>query len=297
MKRGLFVLALGACVPALGSTDAVVSRPRILAVRADPAEAKPGARVTLTALVASPRGMVTAPAIAWTFCTAPKPLTEDNVVSSACLDGSSSIPAGDGAAIIATTPPAGCSLFGPIAPPGGARPRDPDVTGGYYQPLRADLAGSDATFALLRIICDLANAPAASAAAFAAAYRPNQNPKLLPVVATVDGAGVALSSIPAGARVKLTASWPAASVETYAHYDAASDTVTSKRESMSLSWYATAGMLDTEATGRAEDDPATLSNNTWTAAPTAGTAFLWIVLRDSRGGVDYASYELTVVGR
>ena len=295
MKRGLVVLALGACVPALGSTDAVVSSPRILAVRADPAEAKPGASVTVTALVASPGRTVMAPAIGWSFCTVPKPLTEDNVVSSACLDGSSPIQAGAGGTITAATPANGCSLFGPIASPGGARPRDPDVTGGYYQPLRADLAGSDATFALLRIICDLANAPAASAAAFAAAYRPNQNPKLLPVVATVDGAGVALSSIPAGARVKLTASWPAASVETYAHYDAASDTVTSKRESMSLSWYATAGMLDTEATGRAEDDPATLSNNTWTAPPTAEAAFLWIVLRDSRGGVDYASYELTVV--
>jgi hypothetical protein len=295
MKRGLFVLALGACVPSLGSTDAVVSSPRILAVRADPAEAKPGASVTVTALVASPGGTVMAPAIAWSFCTAPKPLTEDNVVSSACLDGSSSIPAGDGAAIMASTPAVGCSLFGPIAPQGGARPRDPDATGGYYQPLRADLAGSDAAFALLRITCDLANAPAASAAAFAAAYRPNENPKLLPVSATVDGASVSLSSIPAGARVELTANWPAASVETYAYYDAASDTITSKRESMSLTWYVTAGTLDTEATGRADDDPATSSNNTWTAPPTAEAAFLWIVLRDSRGGVDYASYELTVV--
>jgi hypothetical protein len=58
-------------------------------------------------------------------------------------------------------------------------------------------------------------------------------------------------------------------------------------------WYATAATLDTGATGRAEDDPATSSNNAWTAPPTAGTAFLWIVLRDSRGGVDYSSAQRT----
>ena len=296
MRRGLAVLAFGACVPALGSTDAVVSRPRILAVRADPAEAKPGASVKVTVLVAGPSGTVTAPGIAWSFCTAPKPLTEDNVVSSACLDGSSSIPAGFGSTITAATPTNGCSLFGPVAPPGGARPRDPDVTGGYYQPLRADLAASDPTFALLRITCDLANAPAASAAAFADAYRPNENPKLLPVAAAIDGTPVSLASIPAGARVQLTESWPAESAQTYASYDAASDTIVRKRESLSLSWYSTAGTLDTEATGRAGDDPATSSDNRWMAPATAGTAYLWIVLRDSRGGIDFASYEITVGG-
>jgi hypothetical protein len=294
VKRGLFVLVLGACVPALGSTEAIVSSPRILAVRADPAEARPGSSVTVTALVAGPGGTVVEAPIAWSFCTAPKPLTEDSVVSGACLGDPSSVPAGDGASFTAVLPADGCSRFGPFAPPGGARPRDPDVTGGYYQPLRAALTGSAATFALLRITCDLASAPAASAAAFAAAYRPNENPQLLAVTATLDGTPVSLASVPAGARVELTASWPAGSAETYAFYDAPSDTVVSKRESMSLSWHASAGALDTEATGRAEDDPETSSSNAWTA-PNAGTAHLWIVLRDSRGGVDYASYEASVV--
>jgi hypothetical protein len=281
-------------VPSLGADDALVTGPRILAVRAEPAEAKPGATITFTALVAGPEGTSPAPAIAWSFCGAPKPLTGDNVVSSACLGPTSLIPSSAGTSVAATTPSDSCSIFGPVSPPGGVRPRAPDGTGGYYQPLRADLAGSDPTFVLARITCDLANASAASATAFAKAYGVNQNPKLLPLAASIRGATARLTAIPAGERVDLTASWPAASAETYAYYDAASDAVITQREAMSVAWYASVGVLDRESTGRGDTDPGTTSDNRWTAS-LVGTAFLWIVLRDSRGGVDFAGYEVTVV--
>jgi hypothetical protein len=290
----LLALALGACVPTLISDDARVTTPRILAVRADPAEAKPGASITFTALVAGPGGAVQAPAIVWSFCQAPKPLNEDNVVSNACLESASLIAAGSGPSVAAATPLNACSLFGPDAPPGAVRPRDADETGGYYQPLRVDLAGWDRTIALPRITCNLANASGATATAFAQAYTPNENPKLLPLVAAVGGAPVSLDAVGPCARVDLTASWPAQSAETYAYYDAASGTVGSKREAMSLAWYASGGGLEREATGRAEDDLATMSSNTWTAPTAAGASHLWIVLRDSRGGVDFAFYEATV---
>jgi hypothetical protein len=298
MKRRalLFVFAFGlSCVPNLGGGDSLIDSTRVLAVRADPAEAKPGTKVTFTALVASPNGTIVGAPVAWSFCNAPKPLTEDNVVSDACLDSSSLVSVGDGEATTATTPPTGCALFGPDTPPGGFRPRDPDVTGGYYQPLQANLAGAPLTFDLARIQCDLADASAAAVTQFTAQYHINVNPKLAPLTATVSGAAASFTAIPAGARVTLTASWTAADAESYAYYDPESQTVITKRESMRVAWYATDGSLDSESTGRAETDLATNTTDGWSAPTTTGTVHLWVVLRDSRGGVDFASYDANVV--
>jgi hypothetical protein len=296
MKRVIaaFVTCAIACAPTLTSTDSLVTAPRILAVRAEPAEAKPGTTVMFSALVAAPPG-VAGGAPTWSFCVAPKPLTDDDIVSTACLGTSALLAAGGGESITAPTPSNACSLFGPDIPAGGLRPRDPDSTGGYYQPLRVDLDSFEPTFALVRIECDLANASAAMASAFAQTYVPNHNPQLLPLTASLGGMAVALDAIPVGRRVDLTAGWPASSAETYAYYDAASDTVGTKREALMLAWYASSGSVGQQATGRAGDDPATSSGNTWTAPSSAGTSKLWIVLRDSRGGVDFASYDLTAV--
>jgi hypothetical protein len=289
-------LALGlSCVPNLGPGDSRIDSTRVLAVQASPAEASPGTRVSFTALVVSQNGTAPTAPVAWAFCNAPKPLTTDNAVSDACLDSSSLAPAGDGEAIAAKTPSTGCSLFGPDTPPGGFRPRDPDVTGGFYQPLRLDLAGGGLTFELARIHCDLANASATAAGQFATAYHLNQNPTLAPLTATIDGAGAAFTSVHAGARMTFTASWPAASAETYAYFDPASQAVTTKRESMQVAWYSTDGAFDTESTGRSEMDLATTTTDGWSAPSSATTAHLWVVLRDSRGGVDFAAYDVTVV--
>jgi len=290
---GLAACALS-CVPNLSNDDSLIDSTRVLAVRADPAEAKPGATVTFTALVAGSTGTVPSAPVAWDFCTAPKPLTDDNIVSDACLDSSSLVGAGTGESTVATTPTNGCSLFGPDTPPGGFRPVDPDETGGYYQPLRAELPGTDATFELARIQCDLANAPSAAVIQFTASYHANLNPTLSPLTATIGGTTAQLASVHAGARVILTASWPATSAETYAYFDPSSQTVITRRESMQVAWYSTAGSLDTESTGRAEDDPATQTTDGWSAPAAAGTAHLWIVLRDSRGGVAFASYDVAV---
>ncbi|HEY5241631.1 MAG TPA: hypothetical protein VIJ22_09210 [Polyangiaceae bacterium] len=298
MRRRLRLLALACttvtCVPPLGPGDSLVTSTRILAVRADPAEGSPGATVTFTSLVASPGGTVTNAGIDWSFCSAPKPLTEDNVVANACLDASSLVAAGVGPTATAMTPASGCTVFGPTVGSAGLRPRDPDATGGYYQPLRADLPGTDTAFELARIHCDLGNADAAAAAAFAAAYTLNQNPQLLPLVASIGGAPIALNGIPTGARVTLEASWPDASAETFAYFDPGSQAVTTQRESLQVAWYSSSGALDSESTGRASDDSATTTDDGWDAPSTARTVHLWLVLRDSRGGVDFAGYDLVV---
>ncbi len=285
--------AMVACAPNLGTDDWLVTGPQILAVKADPPEAKPGAQATYTALVATPIGDAVSPDVTWRWCVAPKPLTENGAVSSACLDASSLMAAGAGASVVASSPTNACALFGPDTPPGGFRPRDPDPTGGYYQPLRAAFGGAPIAFDLARLECNLANASADIATAFAKAYVPNANPHLSPLVATVAGRPASLDAIPPGAGVALEASWPPGDAETFAYFDQASQTVTTQREAMRVAWYVTAGVLSTESTGRDADDPATTTDNVW-VAPSLGTATLWLVLRDSRGGVDYATYAVTV---
>jgi len=286
------VLAAVHCVPTLSGTDSLVTSERILAIRADPAEAPPGTEVAFTPLVVDVTGTVMSAPIAWDFCVAPKPITEDNVVARACLGDGALLPAGAGPTIRAATPANGCSVFGPDTGSTGLRPRDPDGTGGFYQPLRTELTGAADAFYLVRIHCDLPNASADAAAAFAKAYQPNQNPRLLPLMATVSGAPIALGSIPAGARVTLEASWDPSSAEAFAYFDQASQTVTTQREAMQVAWYSSGGALDTESTGRASNDFATTSDNGFAAPSSATTTHLWIVLRDSRGGIDFAAYDL-----
>ena len=86
MKLALLLLLAG-CESALDQRLAIVDSPRVLAVISDPAEAKPGDTITLSALVASADGPLTAPP-AWALCTAPKPPTEDNAVADGCLGSS-----------------------------------------------------------------------------------------------------------------------------------------------------------------------------------------------------------------
>jgi hypothetical protein len=291
----LLVAASAHCVPTLSGSDSLITGTRVLAIKAEPAEAAPGAKVTFTPLVVAPGGTVSGAPIAWDFCTAPKPIVEDNVVANACLGAGALVPAGAGPSTAANTPAKGCSIFGPDVGSTGFRPRDPDSTGGFYQPLRAELSGAPDAFLLTRIKCDLPNASADAAAAFAKAYKLNQNPKLLPLTATTNGAAVALGSIPAGAHVTLQASWPASSAETFAYFDPSSQTVATQREAMQVAWYSTDGSFDTESTGRASGDEATTSDDGWQAPDDAKTTHVWIVLRDSRGGVDFGSYDLVTL--
>jgi hypothetical protein len=295
LRRAVFFLALVACKPDLGPPDSLLSTTHVIAVKSEPAEAKPGTTVVLRALVASPSGTVDGAPLVWSFCAAPKPITENNVVSTACLGVLP--PFGGPAAVVAGVIPSdACSNFGPDAPPGGFRPRDPDVTGGYFQPIRADLGSAEA-FALQRVTCDLANTSADNAREFAARYTPNKNPTLAPVTATIDGAPASLGAIPSGACVDFQAAWGPNDAETYVRLDPGTQQIVEMRESLRVSWYATNGAFDADRTGRDENDPATTTGNAWIAPSSAGVVHLWLVLRDSRGGSDWAAADVTVVGR
>jgi hypothetical protein len=275
VKLLLFIAATLACAPELGSPEWLVDRPRVLAVQAEPPEVKPGERAVYRVLAAGPQGELDAPALSWSACTAPLPLTESGSVASACF-GDLPVAAQGNGVRIATASDA-CGRFGPIASPAVQRARQPDATGGYYQPIRARL--DDAlVFTLERLRCPLAQASLAVAQAFDRSYTPNRNPSVVSfsVPATID----------AGASVELTVSPDAP--ETFPVFDVASFALVEQVETFSVSWFATAGTLEQSRTAAGE--------NRWRAPSSPGVVYLWVVLRDSRGGVAWASAQAEVRG-
>jgi len=300
LKRAvLMLLVVAGCRPDFGAPLSRVTAPRLAAVRFDPPEAAPGASVTATPFVVSPAGAV-AWTLDWSLCLVPKPTTVNDVVDPACLQPGGTTPLSTTATPLPLTLPSnGCRLFGSDTPPvvagqPPAQPRAPDVTGGYYQPVRADLDGA-ATIALARIRCALAGASFDVATAYAAAYVANRNPSLTPLAAyDAAGAPVALDAVAAGSVVTLAVGWTADSPESFPVLDPVAQALVTHREAMTVSWLASDGDIAASNSGRGEDDPALFATTTWTAPPTPGVVHLFVVLRDSRGGVDFAAWDATV---
>ena len=268
MKRGaLALLALAAspgCDEPLDQRLGIIDAPRVLAVIAGPDGPLP---ITPS----------------WGYCTSPKPPTEDNAASTACVGGDALIDLGTAPTVTGALPVGGCIQFGPDVPAGGFRPRDPDASGGYYQPVRV---ATDELLAigLSRITCNLPTAPFEAAQRYRTEYVANANPVLDPI---------ALDRVPADSEVTLVASWPAETAETYLYFDAATQVLVDRREAMRVSWFATGGELAVDASAVAEDDGATSVSTVW-RTPAAGTAWIWIVLRDSRGGLAVQASSITV---
>jgi len=276
--------ALCACNDALDQRLAIVDQDRVLAITSEPPEVTPGNTAVLAALIASPTGTL-AEAPAWSLCSAPKPPTEDNAVADGCL-ADQVTPLGTSPTLTATIPVDACRTYGPDVTSTGFRPRDPDPTGGYYQPIRAAVPSIDLAFGFTRITCDLANAPGDVAQQYLETYVANTNPSLdaptIPAIATTD------SDIP------LSIGWPADAVESYVYFDPDSETLITRRESMRLSWFATAGSLAVDASAVDESDNSTSVSTTWHTPSRPSTVFLWFVLRDSRGGIATASTTVDV---
>lgn len=269
----LLLAVLGGCDDGLDQRLAIVEAPRVLAVIGEPAEARPGSEVRYRAIVGGPDGPVAA-LPRWAYCTAPKPPTEDNSVSAACLTDAL-VDLGEAAELVAPLPADGCRTFGPDTPPGEFRPRDPDPSGGFYQPLRLDVADGVA-FALARLRCNLGNAPVDIAREFQLRYTSNTNPQLDPIALA--------PVVAAGTAVELRASWPAGTAEPYVSFDQLAQALVDRREALRVSWYATAGAIAVDASAIDEGSDATDAATTWTTPTTPGRVWLWFVLRDSRGG-------------
>src|SRR5262249_24898074 len=154
--------------------------------------------------------------------------------STDCTGDSSLVDLGAALSVTANVPADACVLFGPDVPPGGFRPRDPDPTGGFYQPVRAVLAGADLAFGFTRVTCKLANAPSDVAHDYDLHYAANANPTVaLAVPPAVD----------AHSTVELTASWPAEAAEAFLYYDPQREVLVTRREAMRVSWFAPGGAI------------------------------------------------------
>lgn len=256
-----------ACAPNGGPAPSRIDSPRVLAIQADPPEITPGQPVRLQVTLA---GITDAPSIEWAWCVTPKPPTENNVVDPACLGaGVTAIPAGGGA-ISAMIPADACRLFGPISPGPGLRPRDADVTGGYYQPVRVT-AGEVVAIGLVRLRCGLPQAPLRATQRYAAEYLSNLNPVILAFDAPASvGAGEVVD-------LRLEADAP----EAFLRFDPGARALVDDAEILTVSWFTTAGALSADRTPMV-DEQATVG---WRAPPGSGTVELFAVLRDSRGGV------------
>lgn len=278
-------LALGACDGALDQRLAILDEPRVLAILAEPAEARPGATVAYSLVYGGPDGPI-AVSPAWAYCHAPKAPTEDNIVSADCLGEGALIPLSTGEQITATLPADACFVYGPETKPGGFRPRDPDASGGYYQPIRAEIA-SVLAFGLSRIQCTLGNVSAEISRRYEREYVDNANPTLDPIA-------IAPASVGADTDVDLGASWPAAAAESYLYYEPVAQALVMRHESMRISWFATGGTIAVDASAVGELSSQRAVHTTWHTPASAGTAHLVVVLRDGRGGTAVATTSVTV---
>ena len=93
----------------------------------------------------------------------------------------------------------------------------------------------------------------------------------------------------------MTAPKGCAGPEPYAYFDPGTFELLDRHEAMRISWFASAGSFESDHTGQSADDYAlTTSDGVWTAPDVAGPVFIWVVLRDDRGGVDWKSYAVSV---
>lgn len=293
-----FVLVVFACQPDFGDRESLITEARVLAVRGEPAEAKPDEIVTYSVLVATPDGPVDGVLANWAFCATPKLLTENGSVSPRCLTDGVRVVAVGTASVTTAIPSDACSLFGPDVTAAELRPRDPDVSGGFYQPMRVNVSGiATAAFGFERIRCNLASASAEAATQFGQRYTNNRNPTVPSLEAFVGLAQVPLDRVPGGAVVTLRAKWLSEDAEPYVVLDVASQTLIDRREGMRVSWFANAGSFASDRTGRTEAEREPFTDNEWTAPNQAGIVHVFVVLRDDRGGAAFAHYPLTVMAR
>jgi hypothetical protein len=211
------------------------------------------------------------------------------------------------------------------------RPVDPDVTGGFYQPFVARL-GQALSIGGVRIDCDLATASRDNSGRYREQYRPNENPILTRI--ELGDEPLALDAprerreVRAGTEIELVAWWdecPTTSScgdgfctanedrvscaedcteprgcggsERYVWYDADKRSVEPRREAITVAWYASSGRFLEEQTGlsEAEADSGRQTANRWRVGGEAGSATLWLVVRDSRGGQTWRSLYFDIV--
>lgn len=271
--RHVAIVAVGLCAGCGGdfSDDYnLIERLRLIAVKAEPAEAAPGDTVFLRAWAFDPTSP--SPAIDWAACTEP-PVPGTGTINSACLTVDQApflIPLGQGAMVTAAVPTFAPDTLGP-----------PDYTGGRYLPIRLRLTSAgDQLDGIERL-------------RVTAGGTPNHNPTLAEVSRVTeasDGGVIAMAALDeatplevhAGDQLILRAHFADGSVERYS-VDNGDGTMRPVDETLNVTWFSTAGHFSVGSDGPDADTTLALDRH----LPAAGaTIDLWAVGRDERGGLD-----------
>ncbi|HEY3352451.1 MAG TPA: hypothetical protein VGQ83_04330 [Polyangia bacterium] len=254
---------------------------RILAVKAVPPEVAPGATSTLTALTVAPAGDPVA--ISWVECRVPALVGSGEGLSANCLTADAAdglTPVGTGGSVSVVMPDLGPDAVG-----------TPDYTGGVYLPiLLLASAGGDETAGVYRL-------------RRAGGGPPNRNPRITEVGVVENTGAVTLlaedrpSETSAGAGLTLVMTVSADSRETYTAPDGAGGT-RAVPEVLRVSWFATGGRLVAGNVGVDDSDHAftwfVLDQHLPAVGPSGGRIDLYVVVRDERGGADFAHRQLVL---
>ncbi|HEX2571629.1 MAG TPA: hypothetical protein VH877_18865 [Polyangia bacterium] len=266
---GMSLLLLG-CGDNFDDNSSRVRGLRLLGVQGQPAEAGPGASVTLTAVAVDPGGRaITA---RWAACTEP-PIPGTGLPNPACVSSDTApylIPLGEGLSITAQVPAVDPAVLGA-----------PDPTGGVYLPVRLRLAtASESLEGIYRL-------------RYAQGAPPNQNPRLADVSLITRAADGSVTASPLveseplvvheGDALTLRATFAQDSAETYEAPGVGGTTRTTK-ETLNVTWFTTAGRYRTDSTGDGVETVLRLNRD----LPARGqTIDLWLIGRDERGGLDF----------
>ena len=240
---------------------------RVLGIKADPPEIPPGASTSVTTLAVDKTGA--AIAAAWSECLLP-PLAGE-AVNPDCVGADASVrqAIGQGLAITATMPQVTASALGSA-----------DQTGGVYLPLVADVSAETSALTAVYRLRLAGTAPA------------NANPTIATVyqLDATTGAMVPLdpnaaTPVTVNGSLSLGVTFTPGSAETYIAADG-----TTTVETLTTSWFCTAGDLSVEKTSDAQ--PQTVLNLNQRLPASGSRIDLWAVGRDERGGTDFTHRTL-----
>lgn len=298
MRRiAALLVGLPACAPSFDDDPWRVEETRVLAIVSEPPEARPGEVVQLAALVGSLDGTVSV-APSWSVCARPRSSAERTAVTQRCLEGEALEPAAASWAVLSDA----CARFGPNVPPTEddavpQRPSDPDASGGYFVPVRAEAAEASA-FGVVRIRCDLPGVTRAIFEEYEARYELNHNPEIESVVVRADDAqplGPEPLVVREGDTVDLEVVVSLASAEPYVRYDAGAGVLVDEREWLRVQVFVTDGALERgQVIVEADQDRTKPASLSWTAPALASTVSGWVVVTDARGGATWREFTVRV---
>jgi hypothetical protein len=266
----VFLLATGiaACQSSNALPASFVSGLRVLAIKAEPPEVPAGASSTATMLAVDTSGR--AITMTWSECLLPPRPGE--AVNPDCITSTTAsflAPIGAGPTVSATMPQVTAAELG-----------QPDSTGGVYLPLVAGVStDADSLVATYRL-------------RLAQSTTVNHNPTVSAVFVVSDAGNPTLDEavpliVHAGDQITLGDSFASGSAENYMSPAAGGAVVA---ETLTTSWFCTAGQLSVEKTGGQQ--PTTVLRLD-ARLPAAGAIIdLWAVGRDERGGTDYVHRTL-----